>query len=75
MRVAPHVVGAEADGFEQFDDPLLELAPGLCQPVDDQRLADNRADGHARIERGVRVLEDDLHVARERPQLAPRQHA
>ena len=72
VRVAPHVVGAEADGLEQFDDALLELAPGLREPVDDQRLADDRADRHARIERGVGVLEDDLHVARQRPQLGRR---
>jgi hypothetical protein len=29
-----------------------------------QRLADDRAHRHARVQRGVRVLEDDLHVAR-----------
>ena len=39
------------------------------QPVDGQRLADDRADRHARVERGERVLEDDLHVAAERVQL------
>ena len=31
--------------------------------MDDQRLLDDRADAHARIERRVRILEDDLHVA------------
>ena len=31
--------------------------------MDVERLGDDRADGHARIERGVGVLEDDLHVA------------
>ncbi len=33
-----------------------------------QRLADDGADGEPRIERGVRVLEDDLHVAPQRAQ-------
>ena len=42
----------------------------LRQIVDGQRLADDRADRHARIERGVRILEDDLHVAAERAQRA-----
>ena len=37
--------------------------------MDDQRFADDGADGHARIERGVRVLEDDLHVAAQGAQL------
>jgi hypothetical protein len=69
VRIAAHVVGREADRLEQLDDPRLELGPALRQLVDDQRLADDRADRHARIERGVRVLEDDLHVARQRAQL------
>ena len=36
----------------------------LGELVDHQRLADDRADRHARVERRVRILEDDLHVAR-----------
>jgi hypothetical protein len=32
---------------------------------DGQGLADDRADRHARVERGERVLKDDLHVAAE----------
>jgi hypothetical protein len=37
--------------------------------VDGQALADDGAHRHARVQRGVRVLEDDLHVARQRTQL------
>ena len=37
--------------------------------MDAERLADDIAGGHARIERGERVLEDDLHRAPVRPQL------
>ena len=37
--------------------------------VDDQRLADDAADAHARVQRGVRVLEDHLHLAAEEAQL------
>src|SRR6185503_3584580 len=40
----------------------------LGQLVRVQRLADDRADGHARVERAVRVLEDDLHPAPEAAQ-------
>src|SRR5205807_2043413 len=70
MRIAPHVVGIEPDGFEQFDDPVLELAPAFREVMDDQRFADDRADGHARVERSVGILEDDLHVAAQRAQRA-----
>ena len=41
-------------------------ARDLARPWITQRLADDGADGHARVERGVRVLEDDLHVAAQR---------
>src|SRR4029078_1477225 len=35
-----------------------------------QALADDVADGHPRVQRSKRVLEDDLHPAPERPELA-----
>ena len=35
----------------------------VAEPVDDERLLDDVADAHARIERRVRILKDDLHVA------------
>ena len=37
-------------------------------PVDDQRLLDDVLHAHARVERRVRILEDDLHVAPRRAQ-------
>ena len=43
----------------QRSSPLLAGA----HPVDDQRLGHDLAEGHARVERGVRILEDELHVA------------
>ena len=46
---------------------------GLRELVDGQRLADDRADRHARVQRRVRILEDDLHVARQRAQLVAAQ--
>src|SRR5690349_9292929 len=68
MRIAAHVIGLQPDGLEQADDALLELALVLRQLMNDQGLADDGADAHARIERGVGILEDDLDVAAERAQ-------
>src|SRR5439155_10995000 len=70
VGIAAHVIGAEPDPLEQFDDPLLELAPVFRKLMNDQRFPDDRAHGHARIERGVWVLKYDLHVTAERPQRA-----
>ena len=39
------------------------------QPVDDQRLADDRGDAHAWVQRPGGILEDDLHLAAERLEL------
>ena len=60
VGVAPHLIGAEPDPFEQLRHALLP-APRRSALVDDERLADNAARRHARIEGRVRVLEDDLH--------------
>jgi hypothetical protein len=46
---------------------------GVADAVDAQRLADDRPDRHARVERAVGVLEDDLHLAPGGPHLARRQ--
>ena len=53
---------------QQLDDAVLELGARRGELMDDQRLADDRADRHARVERGVGILEDDLHVAAQRAQ-------
>src|SRR5260370_25702416 len=68
VRETVHVVGLQADGLEELDHPRLHLAARPGKIVDLQRLADDRAHGQPRIERGVRVLEDDLHVTPERAQ-------
>ncbi len=62
VRVALGVLDAETDRLEQLEDPPLLLVLG-ADAVDAQRLADDVPDAHARVERGIRVLEDDLHVA------------
>ncbi len=64
VRVAFRVLRVEPDDLEQVRDALLRssLVPTSWMI---ERLADDVADVHARVERGVRVLEDDLHVAAE----------
>ena len=64
VRVAAHVVGVQADRLEQLRRSAPRTRAGVFASLwIDQRLADDRADRHARVERGVGVLEDDLHVA------------
>ena len=66
VRVAAHVIGLQADRLEQLDHPRRQFGAGLGEFVDDERLADDAADRHARVQRCERVLEDYLHVATER---------
>jgi hypothetical protein len=61
--------GLEADLEQQVGDALLAFAGGGGELVDDEGFAEDRADRHARIERGERVLEHDLDVAPHRPQV------
>ena len=68
MRIVLHLVGPQADLREQFGDPFLLRAAG-GEPVHAERLADDVARGHARVERGERILEYDLHRAPMRPHL------
>ena len=71
VRVAVREARVEADDVEQLADPGGPVA-AAADPVHDQRLADDVADRHPRVERRVRVLEDDLHVAPRTPEiLAP----
>src|SRR3546814_5098147 len=64
VREIAHLGGAQADAIEELRDHLLALLRSR-DTVDEQRLADDIADRHARIQRRVRVLEDDLHLAAE----------
>src|ERR1700675_3327718 len=60
VRMAADMIRLQADGLEQIHDALFELLPGFRQFVNDQGFADDRADAHARIERRIRILKDDL---------------
>ncbi len=65
VRVAPRLLGRQPHRPQQVGDAGLPLAAahGRVQP---DRLADDRLHAHARVERGERVLEDDLQVAADR---------
>ena len=61
VRILRRRLGAQADAGEQPLHPLAPLGPGHAGEVA-QRLGDDLARRQARVERGVRVLEDDLQV-------------
>ncbi len=63
MRIPVDEVRVETDPLQQLTDPLLALALGHHVVVDLPRLGHDVADRHARVQGGVRVLEDDLDVA------------
>ena len=64
VRVAVHVVRVEADDLQELLHAGAAAAFGVA--VDRERLADDVADGHPRVQRGVRVLHDHLHPAAQR---------
>ncbi len=65
MRVAVRVVGVQANlGQHLLDHDVALLA--ILDAVDQQALGDDVAHGHARVQRRIGVLEDDLHVAAQR---------
>jgi hypothetical protein len=72
MGVTVCKIGLQPDHREQLADARRGLR-SRGQPVDLQRFADDVADRHARVERGVRVLEDDLHLFAQRTQRGPAQ--
>src|SRR3546814_18710703 len=75
MRVAPDVLAVEADQAHQLLDDTLALA-GRADAVDGQRLGQNFTDGHARVQRGEGILENELNLLAELHQriAAQRQH-
>ena len=67
-------VGRQAHEIEQLPDALV--APGVRSvAVRPQRLGDDRAHLHARVERRVRILEDHLRPAAEALERVPLQFA
>src|SRR5207237_1889930 len=68
VRKALYLAAAQPDLVEDLGrQPLLFLATGNIVYL--QRLADDIASGHARVQGRERVLEDDLHLPAVGPQL------
>ena len=70
VGVATRHRGVEPDFLEQGADPRRDLL-ARHDAMDLQALGDRRADGEARIERAVRILEDDLHPPPHRAERLP----
>src|SRR5262249_10163565 len=66
VRIALSVLWRETDETEELRDALAPASLG--EPVQRKRLREHLPDGHARIERAVRVLENDLQGAALRAQ-------
>ena len=60
VRIPARVFRRQPNRFQQFRHPCLLVALVLAQFVDAQRFANDPADGHAWVERAVRVLENHL---------------
>ena len=67
--------GARPDALERRRPPAARTRRDLREPWISQRMADRLLDRHRRVQRGVRVLEDDLHAPAERAELALAQTA
>ena len=63
VRIARHVVRVQPHPAQPLADLLADVRSGQAA-VQLQPLADDLADGHARVQGRVRVLEDHLHPAR-----------
>ena len=66
MGISPQVIGAQAHANEQLLDAAFEFSP-RCDLVDDEGFGHNVEDGHARVERGERILEDVLQFSPQVP--------
>ena len=72
VGIAPSVLGAEADVGQQRRDPIAPLAAGRADAMHREHLGDRVGDRHARVERRVGVLEDDLDAFAQPAQLPGR---
>ena len=66
VREVGHLARPQADAGEQGGDLGLAFL-AVAHAVDQQRLRHDIARCHARVQRGERILEDDLHVAPRQP--------
>src|SRR4249920_773217 len=68
MWEAVRVLGREPDRAQELLHSAIPLASAV-EAMDPERLGDDVPDRHARVQRGVRILEDDLDVPPDRPHL------
>src|SRR5215813_14652190 len=68
LGIAAQMVGVETHRLQEVDHALLALLARLGELVNDQGLSDDRAHRHPRIQGGVGVLKNDLHVTAEMPE-------
>ena len=65
MRIALGGALAQAHHVEQVGDDAARLRLAVGQPVEADGLGDDVQHAHARIQRGIRILEDHLDLAAE----------
>ena len=61
VRILRRIFTTQPDFLEELPDALIG-GRAFGETVHGQSFADSGADGHPRVQRGERVLEDDLHV-------------
>ena len=70
MRIAMHEIGREATALHDLQNLFLHSGIVLLeQTVSDHAFRDGLTDGHSRIQRGIRILEDQLQIAAEHTNL------
>ena len=69
MGIPARVRGIQAHRFEQVGHAVSPFPP-RAQSVHGERFPEQRTHGHARIEGAVGILEDDLHLASQPPEIA-----
>ena len=62
VRIAVDVLGVQTDDVQQLADTLNTLLLG-AHAVNGHGLGDDLANGHTRVQRSIRILEDKLHLA------------
>ena len=62
MGVSIGAVGREPASFEERHHSVASVVDAVDDAMHDPRLGHEFSDGHSRVEAGVRILEDELHV-------------
>src|SRR5690606_17583040 len=70
VRILARVRGVEADEAQQLARAMLDLGLVLRKPEGTNGIGDDASHAPARVEAGVRVLEDHLDAPAQRPEIA-----